>query len=79
MADAPPKLPMNPVSGRAPATHEQRRWGPRLSGPLHAERRIRIIVIGAGASGLLFAYKLQRSFRNYELVVYEKDADITGT
>ncbi len=36
---------------------------------IHHERQIRIICIGAGASGLCFAYKLQRSFRNFSLTV----------
>ncbi|KAK8166410.1 FAD/NAD(P)-binding domain-containing protein [Phyllosticta citrichinensis] len=47
--------------------------------PIHHERRIRVICIGAGASGLLFAYKLQRSFRNFSLTVYDKNADVSGT
>ncbi|KAL5340907.1 hypothetical protein BJX70DRAFT_359905 [Aspergillus crustosus] len=47
--------------------------------PIHAERHIRIICIGAGASGLLFAYKLQRSFSNFSLVIYEKNPEIAGT
>ncbi|KAF9888468.1 hypothetical protein FE257_008575 [Aspergillus nanangensis] len=51
----------------------------RLSRPIHSERQVRIICIGAGASGLLFAYKLQRSFSNYSLTLYEKNADIAGT
>lgn len=36
---------------------------------IHHERPMRIICIGAGASGLCFAYKLQRSFRNFSLTV----------
>ncbi|KAL2858477.1 hypothetical protein BJY01DRAFT_256656 [Aspergillus pseudoustus] len=36
--------------------------------PIHTERHIRIICIGAGASSLLFAYKLQRSFNNFSLI-----------
>ncbi|PPR07982.1 hypothetical protein CVT24_002694 [Panaeolus cyanescens] len=52
---------------------------PRLKKPVHDERHIRIICIGAGASGLLLAYKLQRSFDKYDLVVYEKNEDIGGT
>jgi cation diffusion facilitator CzcD-associated flavoprotein CzcO len=28
---------------------------------------------------LLFAYKLQRSFRNFELVIFEKNEEISGT
>lgn len=51
----------------------------RLNRPIHSERHIRVICIGAGASGLLFAYKLQRSFRNFELVIYEKNEEVAGT
>ncbi|KAL4951856.1 hypothetical protein BDW69DRAFT_201141 [Aspergillus filifer] len=47
--------------------------------PIHTERHVRIICIGAGASGLLFAYKLQRSFSNFSLVIYEKNEEIAGT
>lgn len=51
----------------------------RQNAPIHSERHVKIICVGAGASGLLFAYKLQRSFRNFELVVYEKNEEISGT
>ncbi|KAK4932062.1 hypothetical protein LTR66_016000, partial [Elasticomyces elasticus] len=51
----------------------------RLNGPIHQERPMRIICIGAGASGLCFAYKLQRSFNNFSLTVYEKNAEVSGT
>jgi hypothetical protein len=51
----------------------------RLDGPIHAERHVRIICVGAGASGLLLAYKLQRHFRNYSLTIYEKNAQVSGT
>ena len=36
---------------------------------IHQEREIRIICVGAGASGLCLAYKLQRSFRRFKLLV----------
>ena len=51
----------------------------RLQKPLHDERPLKIICIGAGASGLLLAYKLQRSFEQFELVLYEKNNAISGT
>ena len=51
----------------------------RANAPIHLERRIRIICIGAGASGLLFAYKAQRHFRNIELTIYEKNEEVAGT
>lgn len=54
-------------------------YHPRISGPIHAERHLRVICIGAGASGLLFAYKLQRSFTNFSLTVYEKNPEVAGT
>ncbi|PVI02171.1 FAD/NAD(P)-binding domain-containing protein [Periconia macrospinosa] len=53
--------------------------GHRLRGPIHAQRHVRIVCIGAGASGLLMAYKLQRHFSNYSLTVYEKNAEVSGT
>jgi cation diffusion facilitator CzcD-associated flavoprotein CzcO len=51
----------------------------RTEGPIHSERHIRIICVGAGASGLLFAYKLQKHFNNFSLTVYEKNAAVAGT
>ncbi|KAI9786495.1 MAG: hypothetical protein M1839_006955 [Geoglossum umbratile] len=50
-----------------------------LSLPVNEERDLKIICIGAGASGLLLAYKLQRSFEKFELAVYEKNSDVAGT
>jgi hypothetical protein len=47
--------------------------------PIHSERPMRIIVVGAGASGLCFAYKLQRSFEQFSLIIYEKNAELSGT
>ena len=51
----------------------------RMGGPIHQERHVKIICVGAGASGLLFAYKIQRHFQNYELVIYEKNIEVSGT
>ena len=46
---------------------------------IHTERKMRIICIGAGPSGLCFAYKLQRSFDNFSFTIYEKNAEVSGT
>lgn len=46
--------------------------------PIHDERRVRIVCIGAGLSGLCLAYKLQRSFQNFDLTLYEKNESIGG-
>ena len=42
---------------------------PEYSHAIHTERPIRLICIGAGASGLCLAYKIQRSFRTFTLTV----------
>lgn len=46
---------------------------------IHTERHVRIVVVGAGPSGLLFAYKLQRSFRKFALTLYDKNPEVSGT
>ncbi|KAL2022759.1 hypothetical protein VTK56DRAFT_4575 [Thermocarpiscus australiensis] len=47
--------------------------------PLGTTRHIRIVVIGAGASGLNMIRTLRLNLTDYELVVYEKNADVGGT
>lgn len=47
--------------------------------PIHANRRVRIVCVGAGISGLFLAYKLKKLFTDYILDIYEKNADIGGT
>ncbi|KAF5692407.1 monooxygenase [Fusarium denticulatum] len=42
-------------------------------------RKLRIIHVGAGASGLMTAYKAERTLQNYELVLYDKNPVIGGT
>lgn len=42
-------------------------------------RKMRIITIGAGLSGIMFAYRFQRELDNFEHVIYEKNGEIGGT
>lgn len=63
-----------PINTR-PEEHEKK----RLGGPIHAERHVSVICVGAGASGLLMAYKLQKHFTNYDLTVFEKNPEVSGT
>jgi ribulose 1,5-bisphosphate synthetase/thiazole synthase len=35
-------------------------------------QHLRVIHVGAGAAGLLMAYKMKKSFQDYSLVCYEK-------
>jgi cation diffusion facilitator CzcD-associated flavoprotein CzcO len=47
--------------------------------PLGSTRHIRIVGIGAGASGLNLIRTVRLNLSDYELVVYEKNADVGGT
>lgn len=42
-------------------------------------RKIRVLTIGAGVSGILMAYQIQKHAANVEHVIYEKNEDIGGT
>lgn len=42
-------------------------------------RKLRVLTIGAGVSGILMAYQIQKNTANVEHVIYEKNADIGGT
>jgi cation diffusion facilitator CzcD-associated flavoprotein CzcO len=42
-------------------------------------RPLKVIYIGAGASGIAAAIQLPRHVPNIELVIYEKNADVGGT
>lgn len=47
--------------------------------PINEPRPLRIVVVGAGASGLCFTYAAQKHLRNVEVVLYEKNPSIGGT
>lgn len=48
-----------------------------LGGP--TTRKIKVLSIGAGVTGIMNAYLIQKHMENVEHVVYEKNADIGGT
>jgi cyclohexanone monooxygenase len=43
------------------------------------KRKLRVVCVGAGVSGLFVAYKIQRHFDDFELNVFEKNAGVSGT
>ncbi|EEH48624.2 uncharacterized protein PADG_04703 [Paracoccidioides brasiliensis Pb18] len=43
------------------------------------QRKVKVLTIGAGVSGILMAYLIQRDCQNVEHVIYEKNNDIGGT
>ena len=57
-------------------------WVPILDKPLFAERKLRVVCIGAGFSGLILAHKIKYDWKMddfIELQIYEKNDDIGGT
>lgn len=42
------------------------------------DRKVKVLTIGAGVSGILMAYLIQRDCQNVEHVIYEKNGDIGG-
>ncbi|KAL3603121.1 hypothetical protein FPOAC2_07438 [Fusarium poae] len=44
-----------------------------------SNRRLKVVTIGAGFSGILLAYELQKKCQNVEHVIYEKNHEIGGT
>lgn len=50
-----------------------------LDQPLHTKRKLRLICIGAGLSGIAAAYKYQRDLENVDFTIYEKNDDVAGT
>ncbi|KAL2013171.1 hypothetical protein VTN00DRAFT_696 [Thermoascus crustaceus] len=52
---------------------------PSQKNPIGTIRPVRIICIGAGASGINLAYQVQRHMKKTDLVIYEKNPAIGGT
>lgn len=45
----------------------------RIADQYHSQgKTIKVVNVGAGAAGLLLAYKMKKLFNNYELTCYEK-------
>ena len=57
-------------SGAAWQLHDQ---------PVENQRPLKIIIIGAGYSGIYLGIRLPERLRNCEIVIYEKNAGMGGT
>jgi hypothetical protein len=42
-------------------------------------RRLKVLTIGAGISGIMLAYQIEKNCRNVDHVIYEKNPDVGGT
>ena len=59
-------------------------WVPVLEEPGFLRRRLRLICVGAGFSGLILAHKIKHVLpeaerKNIDLQIYEKNPDLGGT
>ncbi|KAJ5520427.1 hypothetical protein N7463_000880 [Penicillium fimorum] len=57
-------------------------WVPVADEPLYTPRKLRVVCVGAGFSGLLVAYKFKHQYKLdglIDLAIYEKNADVGGT
>lgn len=69
-----PKLPSAKVADPVASTG----WGV-ASHEIDEARPVKVIVIGAGISGILAAIRFPRRIPNVELTVYDKNSEIGGT
>lgn len=70
-----PEVPQRPLEAR-------KNWVPLLDQPLYKPRRLRVVCVGAGYSGLSLAYeaKHNKSLEGcIDLTIYDKNDDIGGT
>lgn len=47
--------------------------------PIENFRRLRVVVIGAGFSGINCGIRIPQRLRNVDLTIYEKNEDVGGT
>jgi hypothetical protein len=47
--------------------------------PMGTKRKVKVILMGAGASSLNFFKKAEEEMQNVDIVCYEKNSDIGGT
>jgi hypothetical protein len=77
--------PSPDVSGPNHRPHENE-WYRHYTGdyaisevPIYSKRQIRMVCVGAGATGLQLAYKAERLLEKVTLQIYEKNSDVGGT
>ncbi|KIW84896.1 hypothetical protein Z517_00284 [Fonsecaea pedrosoi CBS 271.37] len=74
---------MGSIQEKTPNDVSQRpNWVPLLDTPVLTRRKLRIVCIGAGFSGLTLAHKIQHELKLEDVIdlqIYEKNADVGGT
>lgn len=85
-ADIVPASKMGDAAGSVEVTQQTHTADQGLDSSYHIlpqwhskPNHLRVICVGAGAAGLLVAYKMKKNFTNYDLVCYEKNPSVAGT
>ena len=61
------------------STHLDFSWAPKLlEEPVHGGRRVKVIIIGAGFSGMCAAITLREMCHDVDIVIYDKATDVGG-
>lgn len=50
-----------------------------ISNPIFSPKHVSIVCIGGGVSGIALAIEAQKTLKNFQLDIYEKNHDLGGT
>jgi hypothetical protein len=73
-----PAATMPPYEGLPPHTNRAGCTFPDVTLRDPNNRPMRVVTIGAGYSGIMLAYEIERELQNVKHVIYEKNGDIGG-
>ena len=82
---AVPNLPTEILPAKQPSNKTNGVAGPTQTSfklhdtPVENLRRLKVVVIGAGYSGIYCGIRIPERLRNVDLVIYEKNAGVGGT
>src|SRR4051812_47037681 len=68
----------SPQDGEPPPERDEYGYGIREE-PYGTKRKLRVVLMGAGASTLNFLKKAEEETQNLDIVCYEKNDDVGGT
>jgi NAD(P)-binding Rossmann-like domain len=77
-----PSLESFGVSSSGDGPSKPANWVPLAEQALFTPRKIRLVCVGAGFSGLMLAYKIKHALKIEDFVdlcIYDKNADVGGT
>lgn len=80
--DPPTNDAANGNEDQSNATRRPPNWIPVYEAPLFTRRKLKVVCVGAGFSGLILAQKIRYQYQladAVDLVIYEKNEEVGGT